>query len=1075
MNVLRHFGVRRDKLNFRLFQLATITLLLTISASSFADCKDWIARVVSMQGSVDVRTENTASWNPVVLQKVYCVGDIIRTGSHSRASLELHNETILRLNQNTTLVLSGPKKEASWLDLLKGSLHAITRVPRSLKIKTPFVNAAVEGTEFLVTVKANHTLVGVIEGKVAVSNQYGRLLLTMNQSALTHQGQAPVLRLDIKPTDSVQWSLYFPRTYSQHLGQAEHALSVGQIVEAQALLKNDTSAEALALRSIISVVLNHKDKAMQLITQALAQDKKSATVNIAYSYVLQANFKLTAARDAAMAAVQNNTQLAMAWARLAELHLSLGELEQGQAAAQRAADLDQRLSRAQTMLGFAQLLQYRTNIALQHFSNAIMLDSSDPLARLGQGLATIRNGSLAKGRRYIEIAASLDTRNALIRSYLGKAYFEEKRNKRAADQFALAKQLDPKDPTPWLYDAMRKQTENNPIGALHDLKKSIALNGNRAVYRSRFMLDDDVATRASSVGRIYQSLGFDELVLGQAERSLHVNSANPAAHRLLADAYLTKPRHEVARVSELLQSQLLQPLQLRALQPQMAESSLTLVNNLGNTYGGLNDYGSLFVRNQAKLGLSGLRGNNGLKSEEGIFSGLYDTLSVNVGRYNYQADGFHTNNKMDQQLFNLLVKKAISTRLSVLFEASSNDNTSGDIYRFDPDNYSQSQRNLDESDKRRIGFYYKAGDRSHYLFTATNVKRIQVTTLAVPFLGTSRADAIYDSNSFEMRYIYQGSKWSYTAGAGKTDTDAINSVKLGFFPPSTSLQDIVEKNIYLYSYLRPSSNLNLVLGLASGQYKGFIENIDERKTNPKLGLSWQYNNSLTLRAAWYQNYRRTLLNDQTIEPTTIAGFNQFYDDTVRSRSTNWGLGLDYLLNAQTWIRAELIDRNLDVPYKDATVTPAVFRKADWEERLFHLTGYWLPSKYISASFGVTLEDIKRGTTVSNNLKIADSKAYLLPLKLKWFHSANLRSHIGLTYGNQKGGFVNITTNAVVQGKDDFFVADYSLEYKLPKNMGSVSLGVLNLFDSQFRYQTIDSRKRTISPERVGFLKINFVF
>jgi len=46
---------------------------------------------------------------------------------------------------------------------------------------------------------------------------------------------------------------------------------------------------------------------------------------------------------------------------------------------------------------------------------------------LGLGLAKIREGELSEGSRDIEVAASLDPNNALVRSYLGKAYFEEKR------------------------------------------------------------------------------------------------------------------------------------------------------------------------------------------------------------------------------------------------------------------------------------------------------------------------------------------------------------------------------------------------------------------------------------------------------------------------------------------------------------------------------------------------------------------------------------------------------------------------------------------------------------------------
>ncbi len=228
--------------------------------------------------------------------------------------------------------------------------------------------------------------------------------------------------------------------------------------------------------------------------------------------------------------------------------------------------------------------------AKQAFKRSIELDSSDPLARLGNGLATIREGDLKQGRREIEIAASLDTNNAQIRSYLGKAYLEEKRNRLATDQFALAKQMDPKDPTPWLYNALLKQSENRPVEALRELEQSIKLNNNRAVYRSSMLLDDDQATRGAGLGRIYQDLGFEQLALNEATKSLAVNPASASAHRLLADAYLSRSRHEIARVSELLQSQMLQSINTTPLQPQMSESTLSLLNNLGTDSTGFNEY-----------------------------------------------------------------------------------------------------------------------------------------------------------------------------------------------------------------------------------------------------------------------------------------------------------------------------------------------------------------------------------------------------------------------------------------------------------------------------------------------------
>src|SRR5207249_10449158 len=102
----------------------------------------------------------------------------------------------------------------------------------------------------------------------------------------------------------------------------------------------------------------------------------------------------------------------------------------------------------------------------------------------------------------------LDTESSLIRSYLGKAYYEEQRDSLAETQFELAKTRDPKDPTPWFYGAILKQSASRPVEALRDLQTSTELNENRAVYRSRLLLDQDQAARQVGVARAYRILGF---------------------------------------------------------------------------------------------------------------------------------------------------------------------------------------------------------------------------------------------------------------------------------------------------------------------------------------------------------------------------------------------------------------------------------------------------------------------------------------------------------------------------------------------------------------------------------------
>ena len=141
-----------------------------------------------------------------------------------------------------------------------------------------------------------------------------------------------------------------------------------------------------------------------------------------------------------------------------------GRRDRARRAAQRARELAPELARAQTVLGFAELAEINTGRAKKAFRRAIDLDSANPLPRFGLGLATIRAGDLEGGRKEIEIAVALDPENALLRSYLGKAYFDERttnpltyfqelvtnfpnqENTLAAQQFAISKAARPERP-----------------------------------------------------------------------------------------------------------------------------------------------------------------------------------------------------------------------------------------------------------------------------------------------------------------------------------------------------------------------------------------------------------------------------------------------------------------------------------------------------------------------------------------------------------------------------------------------------------------------------------------------------
>ena len=228
---------------------------------------------------------------------------------------------------------------------------------------------------------------------------------------------------------------------------------------------------------------------------------------------------------------------------------------------EKAVELEPNLSRTQTVLGFAQLTGVKTDEARGAFEKAIALDQADPLPRLGLGLAKIRDGDLEEGGRELEIAASLDPSNAIVRSYLGKAYYEEKRGRARRARVRRREAARPERPDAVVLRRDR-EADDEPSGrsAARAWRQAIELNDNRAVYRSQLLLDADLAARSASLGRIYSDLGFQSWRSSKAGSRSTPTRRNFSAHRFLADSYAALPRHEIARVSELLQSQLLQPI-----------------------------------------------------------------------------------------------------------------------------------------------------------------------------------------------------------------------------------------------------------------------------------------------------------------------------------------------------------------------------------------------------------------------------------------------------------------------------------------------------------------------------------
>jgi tetratricopeptide (TPR) repeat protein len=1106
------------------------------TATSSANCDPPPARAVSVQGVVETRRGSDGAWQPVKLNDTFCPGDNIRVQANSRADIALLNQSVLRLNANSAIVVETPKERTTGVvNLLRGATHVLSRGPNSLEVQTPFTLAGVRGTEFYVSVEPEQTLLTVFEGRVVAENAAGNLTLTDGQSATAAAGRAPTYTIVARPRDAVQWTLYYPpvvyfradevpagtdwaakaRTSSEAYRKGDLAgafaaiqdvpadvadarflsyrahllLSVGRVDEARrdlarALQLSPGDANAQSLQVIMAVVQDDKDQALALARKVSADNPSSAAAWIALSYAQQARFDLPGARASVEKALQLDSQNALAWARLAELQSSFGELSKALASAQKAVELEPGLARTQTVLGFAYLTQMRTAPAREALTKAITLDQADPLPRLGLGLAKIRDGQLDEGGRDIEVAASLDPSNALVRSYLGKTYFEEKRGPLDERELAMAKQLDPKDPTPYFYDAIAKQTTNRPVEALRDMEAAIALNDNRAVYRSALLLDADAAARAASLGRIYTDLGFQELALVEGWKSVNTDPTNFSAHRFLADSYSVLPRHQIARVSELLQSQLLQPINMTPLQPQLGESNLFLISAQGPGTASFNEFNPLFTRNGYTAQISGLAGEHDTWGADAVVAGIVGQASYSVGYSKFQTDGFRINNDQDDQIFNAFVQYDISPQASIQAEYRYRKTEIGDLQqKFFPENVLAGLRNTQELNTFRVG--------GRYSFTPDSI------LLASVMYQDARFGTVFDepgiftglrvpqsSTSVELQHLLRTERFNLRSGIGFFDIDGeIHSHNVFDLPPppdgpglideeTTTNTNIRHFNAYVYADWKLLPNVTVTTGASYDSLHGDLPGDSRTKNqfNPKLGVTWNPLPATTVRAAAFRALKRTLITNQTLEPTEVAGFNQFYDDGNLTKSWRYGAAIDQKFGRDVFGGVEVSKRNTTVPFLDSfsdPLNPPVWRTVDWDESLSRVYLFWTPHPWWALRAEYSLEKFDRGEEFTAGVKQLD--IHRLPIGARFFHPSGVSAAVTATWWHEKGDFG--FAPFLQSGSDRFWVVDAALNYRLPKRYGFISVGATNLFNQDFMSYDIDPANPSVQPRRTVFARV----
>jgi tetratricopeptide (TPR) repeat protein len=1100
------------------------------------------------------------------------LNDIVVT-KQGRATVRFHSDgTVVRVGPDSRVQINESAKERD-ITVFFGRLwaHVVRWKERPTRFSSSSTIAAMRGTEvtLAVAVDGNETQVSVLEGRVQAQTDAGSLMLVGGQVAVGSKGKAPVRAVQVRPKDAVQWALYYLPVIDIKPGElGEGAAWQGKVREsAEAYVKGDlgraieslqgiaaqdmkdprfftyraslllaaggveeagkdiehalalaaNDADALALQAIVAVANNEADKALGTARRAVAADPKSATAQIALSYARQAKFDLEGARESLETAVRIKPDDALAWARLAEIRSSLGHLGEALEAAKKAVGLQPNLARTQTVLGYTYLTQVKTREATEAFKKAIALDQSDPLPRLGLGLAEIREGHLTEGSKEIEVAVSLDPQQALVRSYLGKAYFEAKRAGLVQREYDVAKQADPKDPTPWLYDAIDKQTTNRPVEALEDVQKAIELNDNRAVYRSRLLLDSDLAARSASLGRIFNDLGFQDVGLVEGWSSVNTDPSDYSGHRLLADNYAALPRHEIARVSELFQSQMLQPLNTTPIQPSLGESNLFLISSQGPGTLAFNEFNPLFNRNQLNVQGGFMLGEDKTWSGEGIASGIYDKASFSAGYSAFKTDGFRANDDQDDKIANAFAQFELGPSTSVQGEVRYRKLNTGDLgLRFYDEDFNTLESDNDKATSLRVGLRQDFGPGLTLLGSYMHQKNDIGSSVPTPDLGYNFGLTRNDkADSVEGQFLFRSSRFKLVGGGGYFDIHSKETVVIDFLVPdipepvatTTTITDgkTAHTNLYAYSYVSLPENVTLTLGVSGDLFNETgtaVQNLvipdvpagepapypadvvgKKNQANPKAGILWRGKSGTTLRAAVFRTLKRTLITDQTLEPTQVAGFNQFFDDPSATRSWVYGAAIDQKFGKKVFGGVEFSARDLTIPHTlfesaENGLTNLVVEQWDGSERLARTYLFAAPHPWVTLSAEYQYEDLKADPNLF--LSYSEAKNHWVPLSVRFFHPSGIGASLSTTYLHQSGEFriPNDPNNALAPGTKDFWVVDAALRYRLPKRYGFIAVGVNNLTDERSSYDAnafTDAKNYRIRPGRLFYGRVVLAF
>lgn len=1143
------------------------------SPATASEATNSVSRLIEAAGRVECQRSLQTNWFPASAGLTLHLGDRVRTRAESRAAVQLSDRSIIRLSERTTLEILPPRQsERRRFSLLRGVLYFFNREkPADVEFDTPLAAGAIRGTEFLLEVAPTDAALhlALIDGQVTLSAATEEVTLHRGQDLRLQPGSPAQVTALLNANAAIQWALYYPgilnpdelecRTEEQRAlvsvlaryrsgdllaalnawppdlvetnadTRALHAqleLAVGRVTAAEqrlAALPPDNAA-GMALRELISVVRQDELPRQSPAAPAAA----SASELLARTYTLQQQARLPAARNVAREAVKLAPHSGFARTRLAELELSLGNRSTALELLKEARALSPRLAAAAALQGFVLLDLGKPRDAQSCFDQAHELDAAYGPAWLGTGLCQLQERQFTAARAAFQAAAALEPQRGLFRSYLGKAASELGDAAAAEKEFNLAKQLDDQDPTAWLYSALHLWQQNRLNEALRDLERSVDLNDNRAVFRSRLMLDQDRSVRSANLAALYDEAGIPDASRHAAARAVSESYANFSGHLFLANSLAAQEdarqfdlRLETARQSELLIANLLAP------------------PGAGNLSQVLSQQQHLRFFDQRPIGVSSLTeyASGGDWRQTGTIFGSLDGFSYAFDANYERLDHQQPNSQSERRQFALTFKQRLTLHDEAYFQIGHSAAESGDVANYyNPTNAIPGLRvNEKQEPTLYAGWHHEWSPGSHTLFLAARLDdqfTLRNPDQSVLFFRTDLfgggIDAVQSSPlippvnldfasdftlySAELQHLLEAPNASLILGGRWQSGDVDTHATLTRVFPATedSVSSSFERgNLYAYGSWQLLRPLRLIGGV-SFDHLEYPLNVDvpplgsgsvsREKVSPKAGLLFEPWKRGLIRASYTKSLGGLYFdNSVRLEPSQVAGFNQAFRSLIPESVVGLvpgtefetrAIGFDQSLPRGTWFGVELEQLSSTGERQvgafssfiellaPETVTNSRESLRSRERNFSCYAGQLLGQncsigaryRLSEAKLNQLFPDLPAGITGLDQLQ-GENRATLQQLSL----TANLHHRSGLfAQWESVWHHQNNAADSAALVDADFWQHNVVAGYRFAHRRAEFRLGVLNLFDRDYHLNPLNlhaelPRERTF----ITSLRLNF--